>query len=254
LCSKIDISTLAVRVLISQIAMTERQEQILNIIINEYVKTSEPVGSNILVEKYNLGVSPATARLEMARLEKEGYIYQPHTSAGRVPTDKGYRWFVSSVQGQEEKHELSSREQGVLKKKLTSFSDEEKAIKMAAHLLSDLTYCAALATLSSNEIYYHGIANIFRQPEFEEKPAILGFADLIDHLNEFLKELPHIDREIIYIGEESPYLKKAGCSMIVSPYHAREREGVLGLVGPTRMSYDRNLSLLDFVTSSLEEF
>lgn len=232
--------------------MTERQKQILNIIIREYVKTSEPVGSNTIVFGYDLGVSPATIRLEMAYLEKEGYIYQPHTSAGRVPTDKGYRWFVSSVQ--EEKPELSEREEKALKKKLTSFSDMEKTVKMAAHLLSDLTHCAALATFSSSEIYYYGISYIFRQPEFENRLAALSFADLVDHLNEFLMELPQVKSEIIYIGQENPYLKKAGCSMIMSPYHLKEREGLLGLVGPTRMSYEKNLPLLDFVTNSLREF
>lgn len=237
--------------------MNERQQKILNIIINEYTKTTKPIGSDYIVEKYDLGVSPATVRLDMVLLEKDGYIYQPYTSAGRMPTDKGYRWFVSSVQEKEsEKRELSKREQIVLKKKLASFSDtdSEKSIKMAAHLLSDLTLCTALATLSSNDIYYHGIANLMRQPEFEDRLALLGFADLIDHLNDFLRELPTIENKIIYIGEESPYLKKAGCSMIMTPYHLREREGILGLVGPTRMSYEKNLSLLDFVTSSLEEF
>lgn len=235
--------------------MNERQKQILSFIINEHVKTSEPVGSEVVFQKLGLNVSPATIRLEMARLEKEGLISQPHTSAGRVPTDKGYRWFVSSVaEEKDQKSELTEREQGALKKKLTSFSDVEKTVKMATNLLSDMTHCTALATFSSSDIYYHGLTNIMRQPEFFERPAILGFADLIDHINEFLMELPKIKEEIIYIGEESPYLKKAHCSMIVSPYSLREQEGILGLVGPTRMSYDKNLSLLDFVTSSLREF
>lgn len=232
--------------------MNDRQKQILNFIINEHVRTSEPVGSEAVSQKLGFNISPATIRLEMARLEKEGYIFQPHTSAGRVPKDKGYRWFVSSVQ--EEKPELTEREQGALKKKLTSFSDEERTVKAATNLLSDLTYCAALATLSPSEIYYYGLANIMRQPEFEERPNILGFADLIDHLNEFLREIPKIEEEIIYIGEESPYLRKAHCSLLVSPYHLREKEGILGLVGPTRMSYEKNLSLLDFVTAELKNF
>lgn len=235
--------------------MNERQKQILNFIINEHVKTSEPVGSEAISQKLGFDVSPATVRLEMVRLEKDGYIYQPHTSAGRIPTDKGYRWFVGSVQEEKiDKKELSGREQDALKKRLTSFSDDEKTVKMAANLLSDLTHCTALATLSSSDVYYHGITHIMRQPEFEERPSILGFADLIDHINEFLREIPHVDAEIIYIGEESPYLKKAGCSMIVSPYYLKDQEGILGLLGPTRMHYEKNLSLLDYVTASLKEF
>ena len=232
--------------------MNERQEQILDYIIREHVKTSEPVGSEAVVNNLGLNLSPATVRLEMARLEKEGYIYQPHTSAGRIPRDKGYRWFVSSVD--DDKSKLTQKDEKVLKKRLTSFQDSEKIIKQAADLLSELTYCTALATLSSSDIYFHGITNIMRQPEFEKKPTILGFADLVDHFNEVLRELPPVEKEIVYIGEESPYLKKAGCSMIMSPYQLKEREGVLGLIGPTRMHYERNIPLLEFVTSYFDEF
>ena len=101
----------------------------------------------------------------------------------------------------------------------------EKAVKMAAHLLSEMTYCGALATLSTSHVYYHGITNIFRQPEFEDRFMLLGFADLLDHLNEFIMELLKIEQEVIYIGRENPYLRKAGCSMIVSPYNNQGIEG-----------------------------
>ncbi len=240
--------------------MNDRQAKILEIIIKEYVDTSFPVGSNAVVSKYGLRLSPATVRLDMAHLEKEGYIHQPHTSAGRVPTDKGYRWFVSSFIDPEtpalerERTLPSQREQKALKKKLSAFSDIEQTLKMAANLLSQLSSQAALATLPSSEVYHYGIANILRQPEFEDRLIALSFADLIDNLEEFLKELPQIESEIIYIGQENPFLKKASCSMIVSPYQYKDSQGVLGLVGPTRMNYDTNLSLLDFVTSTLKEF
>lgn len=235
--------------------MNGRQQNILDIVIREYVDTSEPVGSLAIVDKYGLEISPATIRAEMAFLEKEGYIYQPHISAGRVPTDKGYRWFVKNYKDkkEEDSFKLSERERQALKKILYSFSDTERTVKMAARLLSEMTHCGALATLSSSEIYYHGITNIFRQPEFEDRFKMLGFADLLDNISEFLSEIPSVEAEIIYIGDESPYLQKAGCSVIMSPYNIDGEEGLLGLFGPTRMSYEKNISILDFVNESLKD-
>ena len=75
----------------------DRKLDVLRAIVEDYVATEEPVGSKALVERHRLGVSPATVRNDMAALEEEGYIHQPHTSAGRVPTDKGYRLFVDRL-------------------------------------------------------------------------------------------------------------------------------------------------------------
>ena len=75
----------------------DRRLKVLSAIVTDYVRTREPVGSRALAERYRLGVSPATIRNDMAALEDEGYIHQPHTSAGRVPTEKGYRLFVDEV-------------------------------------------------------------------------------------------------------------------------------------------------------------
>src|SRR5699024_2803876 len=75
----------------------ERRVQVLGAIVQDYVRSREPVGSRNLVDRHNLGVSPATIRNDMAVLEEEGYIAQPHTSAGRIPTDKGYRMFVDEI-------------------------------------------------------------------------------------------------------------------------------------------------------------
>src|SRR3954451_23849200 len=81
--------------------LTERREALLNLIVDEYVDTAVPVGSQYIVRKHAMAVSPATVRIEMARLEEEGYINQPHTSAGRVPSDKGYRYYVESLMTEE---------------------------------------------------------------------------------------------------------------------------------------------------------
>jgi heat-inducible transcriptional repressor len=81
--------------------LTERRSALLNLIVEEYVDTALPVGSKYIVAKHDIQVSPATVRNEMARLEEDGYIRQPHTSAGRVPSDKGYRYYVESLMAEE---------------------------------------------------------------------------------------------------------------------------------------------------------
>jgi heat-inducible transcriptional repressor len=81
--------------------LTDRRSTLLNLIVEEYVDTALPVGSKYIVSKHDMPVSSATVRLEMARLEDEGYISQPHTSAGRVPSDKGYRYYVESLMAEE---------------------------------------------------------------------------------------------------------------------------------------------------------
>jgi len=81
--------------------LTDRRQKLLQFIVDEYVTTAQPVGSSVLVEKYELPLSSATIRSEMARLEDEGYIAQPHTSAGRVPTDMGYRYYVEALMEEE---------------------------------------------------------------------------------------------------------------------------------------------------------
>ncbi len=77
--------------------LEKRKEEILKNLVSEYIKTGKPVGSGNIVKKYKMNVSPATVRNEMAELEELGYIYQPHTSAGRVPTSKGYRFFIENI-------------------------------------------------------------------------------------------------------------------------------------------------------------
>ena len=230
--------------------MTERQLEILFSIVKEHVQTSEPVGSKILVEKYNLDMSSATIRNEMKRLEKEGYILQPHTSAGRIPTDKAYKLYINSL----DKKTLTEREQDVVKRKLNSFEGSEKTLKMAIDMLSEMTYCAALVTLSSQDTYFHGLGHMLKNPEFKERARALNVADIIDNMDDFIDDLPSVTEDIIYIGEDNPYLKKARCSLLIAPYRTKDREGVIALLGPSRQRYEKNISLLDFITESLGEF
>jgi heat-inducible transcriptional repressor len=141
--------------------MTPRQFEILSKIVQYYAETAEPVGSLALADYFEL--SPATIRADMAALEQSGHIYQPHISAGRVPTDAGYRLYVNSLTNQSQSaHELTStRSAQTISKRVESLKDRtDAAIKIAAETLSDLTGNTAFATLSDT-VYFHGLHQLF---------------------------------------------------------------------------------------------
>ncbi|WP_406635524.1 heat-inducible transcriptional repressor HrcA [Amycolatopsis sp. WGS_07] len=114
----------------------ERRFEVLRAIVADYVSNQEPVGSKTIVERHNLGVSSATVRNDMAALEEEGYIAQPHTSAGRIPTDKGYRLFVDRLA---EIKPLSSAERRAITSFLDSGTDLDDVLRRSVRLLAQLT-------------------------------------------------------------------------------------------------------------------
>lgn len=124
--------------------MDERKRRVLQAIVDDYIHTAEPVGSRTVARKYNLGVSPATIRNEMADLEDMGYLEQPHTSAGRVPSDKGYRYYVDTLVGEQERASLDAE----AVRQVLAFKAErmEGVVRQAAHLLAETTNFLALAS------------------------------------------------------------------------------------------------------------
>lgn len=124
----------------------DRRLDVLRAIVEDYVHTHEPVGSRVLVERHNLGVSPATIRNDMAALEDAGYIAQPHTSAGRVPTDKGYRLFVDRLSTVKP---LSSPERRAIQAFLEDAVDLDDVVDRSVRLLAQLTHQVAVVQYPS---------------------------------------------------------------------------------------------------------
>ena len=123
--------------------LNERKLRILQAIVSDFIQTGEPVGSRTLSRKFDMGVSPATIRNEMADLEEMGFLTHPHTSAGRIPSDKGYRLYVNNLM---QKYELPEKEKEIIARKLTSnFTELEETIKKAAGLLSEITNLTSFA-------------------------------------------------------------------------------------------------------------
>ncbi len=159
-------------------AMSPRQQQLLSAIVEQYAEVASPVGSSLLAKVFN--VSSATIRSEMAELERLGYIAQPHTSAGRVPTDKGYRYYVNNL-AEIAETPAERRGERALSARVTSGGLPERTIRNAVDTLVELTHNLGLATIG-NQLYMAGLSNLFGQPEFIGGAQVQQVAGLLDNL------------------------------------------------------------------------
>ncbi len=230
--------------------MTERQKQILAAIIEQYAEVASPVGSNLLAKVF--GVSSATIRAEMAELERLSFISQPHTSAGRVPTDKGYRFYVNTLNENKETFPERGAERA-LAARVHDGGLPERTIRNAVDTLVELTHNLGLATIG-NQLYMSGLSNLFGQPEFMQAGQVQQVARLLDNLEPWLREAAPNQPLSVYIGKENPIGRSAGCSLIisrfVSPYSDRSYIGVLG---PTRQNYREVTNLVRRAGQALED-
>lgn len=230
--------------------MTERQASILRAIVEQYAEVAAPVGSSLLAKVFN--VSSATIRAEMAELERLGLIDQPHTSAGRVPTDKGYRFYVNLVADMPDTA-VDQRAERALTARVEGGGLPDRAIRNAVDTLVELTHNMGLATIG-NQLYMSGLSHLFGQPEFSTGNQAREVARLLDNLEPWLYEAAPNKPLSVYIGTENPIGRNSGCSLIISrfrsPYSDRSYIGVLG---PTRQSYRGTMGLVQHAGQALEE-
>lgn len=233
--------------------LSKRQEGILFAIIEEYAEMAAPVGSVTLAKLFN--VSSATIRAEMARLEDFGYIAQPHTSAGRVPTDAGYRYYVNVISEHPEVIEnyshlatgdekLLDRGNRVLEVRINSQTRADFAIRGAVDSLVELTGNLGLATIG-DQLYMSGIARLFTQPEFLDTARVQAVAKLLDNLEPWLREAAPGQPLNIFIGQENPIGKTSQVSLIISRFRSPFSDrSYIGVLGPTRQNYAKVMSLV----------
>src|ERR1044071_5624940 len=230
--------------------MTERQRLILCAIVEQYAEVASPVGSNLLAKVF--AVSSATIRAEMAELERLGYIMQPHTSAGRVPTDQGYRFYVNNLSESGDGKE-GRRGERALTARVHGGGMPERTIRNAVDTLVELTHNLGIATIG-NQLYMSGLSNLFGQPEFVGGNQVRQIAELLDNLEPWLREAAPNEPLSVYIGRENPIGRSAGCSLIisrfVSPY---SDQSYIGVLGPTRQSYRDVMTLVRRAGQTLEE-
>ncbi|HET8708869.1 MAG TPA: transcriptional regulator [Candidatus Saccharimonadales bacterium] len=232
--------------------MTERQEQILNAIVEQYAEVASPVGSNLLAKAFN--VSSATIRAEMAELERLGLITQPHTSAGRIPTDKGYRFYVNALAEAKDgaAHEQRGGERA-LAARVQHGGAPERVIRNAVDTLVELTHNLGLATIG-NQLYMSGLSNLFGQPEFGSGAQVQQVARLLDNLEPWLREAAPHKPLSVYIGSENPIGRSAGVSLIIGRFRSPYSDhSYIGVLGPTRQSYKEVMTLVRHAGETLEE-
>lgn len=228
--------------------LDHRQAAILKTIIQDYTVSCQPVGSHAVVEKHDFPLSSATIRNEMGELESEGYITHPHTSAGRIPTAKGWAYYLEHFL---EERTLGKREQRELQDAYQRGETPEERARAVAKKLAEQTSAATLLAFSPHDVYYTGLANLFAQPEFAHLPLIRQMSEIIDHLDEVLANLaPDITELRILVGDDNPF--GDACGTILAPIRV-SGVSVIGILGPVRMAYDANVGRIRYLQELFQE-
>lgn len=232
--------------------MTQRQTSILRAIVEQYAEVASPVGSSLLAKVFN--VSSATIRAEMVELERLGLIKQPHTSAGRIPTDRGYRFYVNSLaEGQQKPTHVERGAERALAARVEGGGLPERTIRNAVDTLVELTHNLGLATIG-NQLYMSGLSNLFGQPDFAGSGDVQQVARLLDNLEPWLREAAPNEPLSVYIGAENPIGRAANCTLIISKFRSPYSDrSYIGVLGPTRQSYRNVMHLVEHTGRSLEE-
>ena len=233
--------------------MDYRLAHVLRGVVEEYIATGKPVGSARLLDILGISVSSATIRNLLRDLEDLGYLEQPHTSAGRIPSDKGYRYYIDQLTFKDP----SEQKVASIKSKYQEYQQEyERPAQAVAKMLSDMTHAMAITGwLSSNDIHGSGISQLFRLPEEETHEAAREISMLFDNIESYVAQLvqQNFTDAHVYIGEENPVFASKHTSMIVRSMQLPTGEAVLLMVaGPKRMPYRRNMGMINAVASYLE--
>lgn len=234
----------------------DRKQEVLKAIVKHFIDTAEPVGSNTILISYKFSVSPATIRNDMASLEREGLIYQPHTSAGRIPTDLGYRLYIDEMADYEAAHKKALQ---VLKQVSEQYKLEKvkNRIYDAVELIARSTENVSFATLPDNKrTFYLGLANVLRQPEFASDSIrasqVIEVLERNDRFVELLRHLDINDKIRIFVGKENILQQIQSCSLMVTTYNIEGYKGFFGILGPTRMNYPFGRAILEEIKKLME--
>jgi len=225
----------------------ERQSNLLKIVIEEYVDSASPVASSLIVSKYFKDLSSATIRNDMAELEKQGLIAQPHTSAGRIPTVSGYREYLNGLSTgnnltKSEMNKLARVESEILKTRT----------KNIARMIAKISDSAVFVSFGEDEFFYTGISNLFSQPEFAEMDYLHTMSEAIDHMDEAIKLMSgqlEVGEIQTLIGQDNPF--GSVTSVVVSKCEIDGQISLIGILGPNRMDYRKCLGLVEYFSKLL---
>ena len=229
--------------------LKDRQKIILEAIIREYIRTARPIASAELLDDLELDISPATVRNEMLKLDELGYLEQPHTSAGRIPTDQGYRFFVDNTVNAAP---LDRSERNQIRNLFYHDTFEDFA-RECSKTISHLARAFTSIGIDDDVVTDRGFTEILDEPEFQDIARIKQFGKLIDLLGEDMQTLVEDEEERIFIGAENPVKEARPYTMMITHWsHPKGFNGFLTIVGPKRMDYQKNISLIRYLNSFYE--
>ncbi|EKD87388.1 MAG: Transcriptional regulator of heat shock protein [uncultured bacterium] len=227
--------------------LTQRQIHILKAIIEEYINSAEPVGSETLEKKYNFDVSPATIRNEMVRLTDLGLLKQPHTSAGRSPTTIALKYYVGNLM---KTKDMSVAEEVAVKEKIWDYRQEvDKLLREATKTLADKTKALALTATNEGDLYYAGTANILEMPEFYDYELTHDLLASLDQFDFWWKVLAaHEDPFYILVGEgPMSHGALSQCSFVYHKFSTPHVSGAIGVVGPSRLDFSTVIPVVRYM-------
>ena len=232
-----------------------RKDRVLAIVVDEYIKNVSPVSSSLIVQEHHLDLSPATVRNILAELEEDGFLTHPHTSAGRVPTQRGYRYFVDNLMHEiqllrEEKERIQAEyKQGM--------RELEALLEKTSEMISDLTHYTSIVSVDGGDkLFYKGISFVAGYPEFHDFARIKQILHALEEKGRILEVINRdLERKIqIYIGSEIAYKEIDGCSLAISSFKMdKGPSGRIAVLGPTRMDYERVVSTLEYFSQLMKE-
>jgi len=232
----------------------QRQADVLALIVKRYVETAEPVASRFISQQ--LGLSSATIRNCMADLEEMGFITHPHTSAGRVPTDKGYRYYIDSLMRVKSVNEHTLR--SIQEEYHQAMRTIEDVLECTSHVISSLTNYVGISLVSQYEkLYLDGTSHIITQPEFQDLKKLYHVIKFLEQKREILSLLHDdlaSDELRIHIGRENHSTYLSDCSIVTRGYTVRGKvSGRIGVIGPKRMVYEKVIPTVEVLADTVSE-
>lgn len=234
----------------------ERREKILAIAVDQYIRSVSPVSSAFISREHDLDLSPATIRHVLAELEEEGYLTHPHTSAGRVPTQKGYRYYVDYLM--DEIHLLEEEKIRIRAEYERESAELDVLLEKASRILSQITHYTTLVSVDGwhNKVFCHGTSFVVGYPEYQDMDKIRGILAALEEKDRLLEVINQelVKRIEILIGDEIECKDVDTCSLVVSRYRIKQGvSGRIAVLGPTRMDYRKVISVVDYFSGLMED-
>ena len=218
-----------------------RKENILDFIIRDYIKTANPVSSGRISLRSAFGASPATIRNIMLELDEDGYLYQPHTSAGRAPTDMGYRYFVENLMSM---REPASQFRSELDRIVENMDLEMDLVfgELSRVLAAHLKLFSGVGVLGEERVFGHGLPQVLKEPEFLRRDMAVRFADFAENIHRSMKTFSNTEVDAQGFGVVSMMFRDENLG-----------ECVIFSAGPQRMNYEKAASAVRYATEDIKK-